>query len=71
MSSSSMRDAYRRLTPGKQATVKTVLGAALGGVLGLGYYALIGCATGACPLAANPVITVGMGVAVGAMMARG
>ncbi len=71
MATTRMTAAFRRLTPGKQATVKTILGAALGGALGFAYYALIGCVTGACPLASNPVITVGMGTVVGAMMARG
>jgi hypothetical protein len=71
MSISSMRAVFHKLTPGQQGTLKVVLGAALGGALGFAYYALVGCATGACPLASNPVITTGMGTLVGGMMARG
>ena len=71
MSISSVTAAFHKLTPGQQGTVKVVLGTALGGALGFGYYALVGCATGACPLTSNPVISTGLGAVVGGMMARG
>jgi len=71
MSISSMRAVFQKLTPGQPETLKVVFGAALGGALGFAYYTVVGCATGACPLTSNPVITTGMGTLVGAMMARG
>lgn len=29
-----------------------------GGLVGLGYYFLVGCATGSCPISANPLTSV-------------
>ena len=41
----------------KKTWLRPVLGLALGAAAGLGYYYLIGCAGGACPLTAHPVTT--------------
>lgn len=46
-----------------------MLGVLLGGLAGYGWYRLIGCSTGACPLTANPYISTLYGAVVGAMMA--
>lgn len=35
--------------------LRIALGAAIGGGLGFGYYKLVGCQTGACPLTATPL----------------
>lgn len=37
--------------------LRPVLGIALGALAGLGYYYLIGCGSGTCPITANPVST--------------
>ena len=37
--------------------LRTVLGGVLGAAIGFGYYKLVGCRTGACPLAGNPYIS--------------
>lgn len=48
-----------------------VLGTLIGGGLGFAYYRLIGCATGACPIASNPYIAVGFGIIVGILISLG
>lgn len=37
--------------------LRPVLGIALGALAGLGYYYLIGCGSGTCPITANPITT--------------
>lgn len=37
--------------------LKPVLFTAGGALIGLAYYCFVGCSTGACPLTANPFIT--------------
>ena len=49
--------------------MKFIIGATTGAVLGLGYYKLVGCPTGACPLTRNPWITAVYGALVGALVA--
>ena len=48
---------------------KLILGAVAGGALGFGWYKLVGCSTGACPLTSNPWISTAYGMAVGALIA--
>lgn len=49
-------------------TMKLVIGTVVGAVLGLGYYKLVGCPTGACPLTRNPWITTVYGALLGALL---
>ena len=49
--------------------LKLVLGAAAGAALGFGYYKLVGCPTGACPLVRNPWVTTLYGALLGALLA--
>lgn len=35
--------------------LRTALSIAIGAILGYGYYRLVGCRTGACPLTATPL----------------
>lgn len=49
--------------------LRIVIGALIGAGLGFGYYKLVGCATGACPLTSNPVISTLYGSVVGALLA--
>ncbi len=48
---------------------KILAGAFLGAALGFGYYKMVGCSTGACPLTSNPWITTGYGMLIGVMFA--
>jgi hypothetical protein len=48
------------------------LGYVVGGaVLGLGYYKLVGCSSGACPLTSNPYISMLYGAVVGFLAGGG
>ena len=49
--------------------LRMVIGAAAGAVLGFGWYKVVGCATGACPLTNNPVISTIYGAALGGLLA--
>lgn len=37
--------------------VKSIIGIAIGGLLGLLYYKYIGCSTGSCPITGNPYVS--------------
>ncbi len=41
-----------------------------GAALGFGYHRVIGCATGACPITANPYLSTLYGAAMGFFVAR-
>ena len=45
--------------------VRLILGGLGGGLLGAGYYLLVGCRTGACPITAHPGVTTLWGAALG------
>jgi len=49
--------------------LRILIGAVAGAVLGFGWYRLVGCPTGTCPLTSNPVISTLYGMAVGALIA--
>jgi hypothetical protein len=49
--------------------LRIVIGAVAGAVLGFGWYKLVGCATGTCPLTSNPVISTLYGMTLGALIA--
>ncbi|HUI08202.1 MAG TPA: DUF6132 family protein [Verrucomicrobiae bacterium] len=46
-----------------------IIGGVVGGVLGFGYYKLVGCATGTCPLTSNPWISTLFGMFIGGLIA--
>lgn len=50
---------------------KLVVGAAVGGMLGYGYYRLVGCASGTCPLTSNPWVSSLYGMVLGALLSGG
>jgi hypothetical protein len=51
--------------------IKRAVFATLGGVAGYCYYAFIGCRTGTCPIASNPLISTLYGAAVGLLLTPG
>jgi hypothetical protein len=51
--------------------IKVLLGAAAGAALGFLYYKLIGCRSGACPIAGNPWISSGWWALIVGLLASG
>ena len=49
--------------------LRIIIGIILGGGLGFGWYKLVGCSTGTCPLTSNPVISTIFGAVFGALLA--
>jgi hypothetical protein len=49
--------------------LRIILGVAVGGGLGFAYYKLVGCASGACPLTSNPIISTIYGAVMGVLIA--
>ncbi len=49
--------------------LRIAIGLIAGGALGFGWYKLVGCSTGTCPLTSNPVISTIYGAVVGALVA--
>jgi hypothetical protein len=48
--------------------LRIALGVAIGGSLGFGYYKLVGCQTGTCPLTATPLRAILYGSTVGLLI---
>jgi len=51
------------------ATLKLLGTVALGALLGFGWYRLVGCPTGACPITSNPWSSTIYGAVIGLLMA--
>lgn len=49
--------------------LRLIIGVVVGGALGFGYYKLVGCSTGTCPLTSNPWISTLYGMVIGGMIA--
>ncbi len=50
---------------------RTILFVVLGAVLGFGWYRLVGCRSGACPIGANPYVSTLYGAVLGYLMSNG
>lgn len=48
--------------------MRYLLGALIGGALGFGYYKLVGCPSGACPITSNPYGSTLYGVVMGLLL---
>jgi len=51
--------------------LKAILGGAAGAAAGFAYYKLIGCRSGACPIAGNPWISTSWWAIIGGLLASG
>jgi hypothetical protein len=49
--------------------LRIIIGAAVGAGLGLGWYKLVGCPTGGCPLTSHPVVSSVYGAVLGVLIA--
>ena len=49
--------------------LRIIIGAVVGGGLGFGYYKVVGCSSGTCPLTSNPIISTLYGMVLGALVA--
>ncbi len=52
-------------------TLRLLIGAVVGGLLGYGVYRFIGCSSGTCPITSNPWVSTIFGVIIGSMVAGG
>ena len=50
--------------------LRMIIGAVIGALIGFGYYKLIGCAGGACPITSNPWASTLYGAIMGFMVAN-
>jgi len=53
----------------KPMAIRLIIGLAVGGVLGYGWYRLVGCSTGACPLTSTPLRAISYGALMGLIWA--
>jgi hypothetical protein len=49
--------------------LRILIGVVIGGALGFGWYRLVGCSTGACPLTSNPYLSTAYGAILGGLLA--
>jgi hypothetical protein len=49
--------------------LRIAIGVVVGGSLGFGWYKLVGCSTGTCPLTSNPFVSTIYGSIVGVLVA--
>jgi len=50
--------------------LRLIIGVVAGGLVGYGMHRFIGCSTGACPITANPWISIIFGTVIGALLSR-
>jgi Family of unknown function (DUF6132) len=49
--------------------LRILIGVVVGGGLGFGWYLLVGCSTGTCPLTSNPFTSTLFGMVMGVLIA--
>lgn len=57
------------MTGERKKMIGIILGVVIGAVVGFGYYKLVGCASGTCPITSNPWISTLYGAVMGALVA--
>jgi hypothetical protein len=60
-----------KVVKGKHTMILHAAVAAGGAVLGFGYYKLVGCSSGACPITSNPYISTLFGAVMGFLAGGG
>ena len=50
-------------------TLKVIAGLVAGGLIGLGFHRLVGCASGACPITSSPWASMIYGMIIGVFVA--
>jgi hypothetical protein len=63
--------AWSRIDPARRRWLRVALGVLVGGAVGYAFYAFVGCASGACPMTSNPVISSALGATIGGFTAHG
>ena len=51
-------------------SINVILGIIIGGVVGYGFYKLVGCSSGACPLTSNPWVSTIYGALLGFLITK-
>ena len=62
-------DLVMRRPKARSKLMRYIIGALIGGIVGFGYYKLVGCSTGTCPLTSNPWSSTIYGMVMGTMIA--
>ena len=57
--------------PNMTLLVRMLIGGAVGAAIGFVMYKFVGCKTGACPITANPFVSMAVYAGIGAMLAAG
>ena len=63
-----MRKFWQSWSPKRRRVALALVGAVVGAGLGFGYYLMVGCPTGGCPITSNPWATTGYGAVFGALI---
>jgi len=53
----------------RKKMIRIIIGVVIGAILGFGYYRLVGCSSGTCPITSNPWISTLYGAVMGAVVA--
>jgi hypothetical protein len=53
---------------GVRYMIRTIIGIVIGAAIGFGYYKLVGCSSGACPITSNPYISIVWGAVMRALL---
>jgi Family of unknown function (DUF6132) len=53
----------------RKKMIRIIIGVVVGAILGFGYYRLVGCSSGTCPITSNPWISTLYGAVMGAVVA--
>ena len=60
-----------RIPRERKRTIRTLAFVVGGALLGFGYYQLVGCRTGACPITSSPVVSTLYGALLGYLLGAG
>lgn len=69
--STTVKTKWDQLSRGQKLLAKGLLGLVVGAAVGLTYYSMVGCTSGACPLTSSPWTSAGLGAVIGGTWALG